>query len=438
MNNIVIDVENLSKKYRLGSISSTTLIRDISSKWANYFGTEDPNSLIKSENVNLNIKGDEILALNNINLKVEHGEILGVIGKNGAGKSSLLKILSRITSPTTGNIKIKGRIASLLEVGTGFHPELTGRENIFLNGAILGMRKAEIVDNINKIIQFSEIETFIDTPVKRYSSGMRVRLAFSVAAHLDSDILLMDEVLAVGDNAFQNKCLGKMGSMAKSGRTVIFVSHNMGAVQQLCTRAILLEQGQIIIDDRPSKTISYYLNEVVSNTLPTYNFPLEDELPGQILSSKIKDSQDNYSSSISFNNNFQIIIDLIIREESDNYHTIINITDVYGNLIIITSDKDLDESAIKRFTGECRYKILMPSKFFKPGKYFVRTELLRRDKGFVMGGRTLSDNEKNLLKFEIVDNESKRAKEDRYGNSIVALELPWKNFFKKNNDNEIN
>ena len=194
----------------------------------------------------------------------------------------------------------------MLEVGTGFHPELTGRENIFLNGAILGMRKAEILDNINKIIQFSEIKNYIDTPVKRYSSGMRVRLAFSVAAHLDADILLMDEVLAVGDNAFQNKCLGKMGNMAKSGRTVIFVSHNMGAVQQLCTRAILLEQGQIIIDDTPSKTISYYLNEVVSNSHPIYNFPIEDELPAQILSSRLKDSKGNDSSFISFNNNFQL------------------------------------------------------------------------------------------------------------------------------------
>ena len=407
-------------------------MREISSKWAKYFGTEDPNSQVVPEKINLKNKSDEIFALKNINLQVMHGEILGVIGKNGAGKSSLLKILSRITSPTLGQIKIKGRIASLLEVGTGFHPELTGRENIFLNGAILGMRKAEILDNINKIIQFSEIKNYIDTPVKRYSSGMRVRLAFSVAAHLDADILLMDEVLAVGDNAFQNKCLGKMGNMAKSGRTVIFVSHNMGAVQQLCTRAILLEQGQIIIDDTPSKTISYYLNEVVSNSHPIYNFPIEDELPAQILSSRLKDSKGNDSSFISFNNNFQIIIDLIIRE-SNNYHTIINITDVYGNLIIISSDKDIDESALKGFTGQCMYKILMPPKFFKPGQYFVRTELKRRDKGFAMGGRTLSDNEKNLLKFEIVDNESKRAKEDRYGNSIVGLEIPWETHLKKSN-----
>jgi len=435
LNNIVIEVENLSKKYRLGTISSTTLMREISSKWAKYFGTEDPNSQLVPEKINLKNKSDEIFALKNINLQVMHGEILGVIGKNGAGKSSLLKILSRITSPTLGQIKIKGRIASLLEVGTGFHPELTGRENIFLNGAILGMRKAEILDNINKIIQFSEIKNYIDTPVKRYSSGMRVRLAFSVAAHLDADILLMDEVLAVGDNAFQNKCLGKMGNMAKSGRTVIFVSHNMGAVQQLCNRAILLEQGQIIVDDIPSRTISYYLNEVVSNSHPIYNFPLESELPAQILSSKIKDSKGNDSSSISFNNNFQIIIDLIIREDNDNYHTIINITDVYGNVIIISSDKDIDESAIKGFTGKCMYKIVMPPKFFKPGQYFVRTELKRRDKGFAMGGRTLSDNEKNLLKFEIVDNESKRAKEDRYGNSVVGLEIPWETHLKGSNQN---
>ena len=430
MNNIVVDVENLSKKYKLGTISSTTLIREISSKLSNYFGTEDPNSLIETNRFDFD-SNKEIFALKNINLKIEHGEILGIIGKNGAGKSTLLKILSRITSPTNGLIKIKGRIASLLEVGTGFHPELTGRENIFLNGAILGMRKAEIIENLNKIIQFSEIQNYIDTPVKRYSSGMRVRLAFSVAAYLDSDILLMDEVLAVGDNAFQNKCLGKMGKMAKSGRTVIFVSHNMGAIQQLCSRAILLEQGQIVLDDLPSKTISYYLNKVASYKLPDFSFPLLEALPGQILSSKIKDSKGLSTAIIPFNDNFQIIIDIIIREPSENYHTIINISDVFGNLIIITSDKDLDDSPIAGFTGKCNFKIIVPSKIFKPGQYFVRTEFIKRGKGFSMGGNTLSDNEKSLLKFEIVDNESKRAKEGRYGNSLIALELPWIASLKK-------
>ena len=430
MNNIVVDVENLSKLYKLGTISSTTLIRDISSKWSKYFGTEDLNSLIEINPLGFN-SNEEISALENINLKIKHGEILGVIGKNGAGKSTLLKILSRITAPTTGLIKIKGRIASLLEVGTGFHPELTGRENIFLNGAILGMRKAEIIKNLNKIIQFSEIQNYIDTPVKRYSSGMRVRLAFSVAAYLDSDILLMDEVLAVGDNAFQNKCLGKMGKMAQSGRTVIFVSHNMGAIQQLCTRAILLEQGKIVLDDLPSKTISYYLNKVASYKLPDFSFPLSEALPGQILNSTIKDSKGLTTALIPFKDNFQIIIDLIIREPSDNYHTIINISDVFGNTIIITSDKDIDDSPIAGFRGKCNFKIIVPSKIFKPGQYFVRTEFIRRDKGFSMGGNTLSDNEKKLLKFEIVDNESKRAKEGRYGNSLIALELPWIASLKK-------
>tara|TARA_Y100000996_G_scaffold167598_1_gene130261 strand:- start:13175 stop:14482 length:1308 start_codon:yes stop_codon:yes gene_type:complete len=435
LSNIVIEVENLSKKYRLGTISSTTLMRDLSSKWAKYFGTADPNSLVVPEKVNLKNKSDEIFALKNINLKVMHGEILGVVGKNGAGKSSLLKVLSRITSPTVGQIKIKGRIASLLEVGTGFHPELTGRENIFLNGAILGMRKTEILDNINKIIQFSEIQNYIDTPVKRYSSGMRVRLAFSVAAHLDADILLMDEVLAVGDNSFQNKCLGKMNNMSESGRTVIFVSHNMGAIQQLCTRAILMEKGQIIFDNIPSKTISHYLNQVASHSLPFYSFPLNDDLPGQIISSKINDSKGNESSSISFHKDFQIIIDLVLREKSENYHTIINIKDVYGNLILVTSDKDLDDSPIKKFIGKCRYIIPMPQKFFMPGQYFVRAELIKRNNGILTAGQTLSDNENNLLKFEIIDKESKRAKEDRYSNSIVALELPWETHLKRTNEN---
>ncbi len=246
MSDVVIKVENLSKEYRLGTISHGTLYSDLQSWWARIRGKEDPNSIISTNQaVNISTENPHILALNNISFEVKRGDVLGIIGRNGAGKSTLLKILSRITAPTKGVVKINGRIASLLEVGTGFHPELTGRENIILNGAILGMRNAEIIRKLDEIVAFSEIEKFLDTPVKRYSSGMYVRLAFAVAAHLEPEILIIDEVLAVGDAAFQKKCLGKMGEVAKGGRTVLFVSHNMNAIEQLCKSALLLDKGEL-------------------------------------------------------------------------------------------------------------------------------------------------------------------------------------------------
>lgn len=246
MSDTVIKVENLSKEYRLGTINHGVLFRDLQSWWAKLRGKEDPNSLVHLHGSSHTAPAsDRFLALDNVSFEIQQGDVVGIIGRNGAGKSTLLKILSKVTSPTSGEIKIKGRVASLLEVGTGFHPELTGRENIFLNGAILGMSKAEIARKFDEIVAFAEIEKFIDTPVKRYSSGMYVRLAFAVAAHLEPEILIVDEVLAVGDAAFQKKCLGKMQAVGKEGRTVLFVSHNMGAIEQLCTSALLLDKGKI-------------------------------------------------------------------------------------------------------------------------------------------------------------------------------------------------
>ena len=243
MPNPVISIENVSKSYRLGLIGSGTLREDLQSWWHRVRGLPDPNSRVGSAHAA--VEGHTLWALQNVSLEVQQGEVLGIIGSNGAGKSTLLKILSRVTAPTSGRIRVKGRIASLLEVGTGFHPELTGRENIYLNGAILGMTKAEVAKKFDEIVAFSEIEPFIDTPVKRYSSGMYVRLAFAVAAHLEPEILVVDEVLAVGDDAFQKKCIGKMGDVAKAGRTVLFVSHNMGAVRALCQTAALMRKGQL-------------------------------------------------------------------------------------------------------------------------------------------------------------------------------------------------
>lgn len=258
----ILRATNISKQYRLGNVGTGTLSHDLNRFWHRVRGKEDPYLKVGAVNDRSSKKKSEyVWALRDINFEVQEGEVLGIIGKNGAGKSTLLKILSRVTSPTTGVIKTKGRIASLLEVGTGFHPELTGRENIYLNGAILGMTKAEIRAKEEEIIAFSGCEMYIDTPVKRYSSGMTVRLAFAVAAHLEPDILVVDEVLAVGDAEFQKKAIGKMQDISKGeGRTVLFVSHNMAAVKSLCTRGIVLENGVGVFDGDTEKAIDYYLN----------------------------------------------------------------------------------------------------------------------------------------------------------------------------------
>jgi lipopolysaccharide transport system ATP-binding protein len=254
----VISVENLSKTYRLGQISTGTLSHDLNVWWAKMRGK--PNPVLKVGKKDHSDRfGDLIWALKEVSFTVEQGEALGIIGRNGAGKSTLLKILSEVTAPTSGEANIRGRIASLLEVGTGFHPELTGRENIYLNGAILGMSRQEVRHKFDEIVDFSGVEQFIDTPVKRYSTGMYVRLGFAVAAHLDPEILVVDEVLAVGDAQFQRKCLGKMGNVAREGRTVLFVSHNMIAVQSLCQRAIWLDAGQLKEQGQVSEIVANYL-----------------------------------------------------------------------------------------------------------------------------------------------------------------------------------
>jgi len=262
MGKIILKIENISKQYRLGLIGTGTLSHDLNRFWYRIRGKDDPYLTIGAVNNRSFIaKEDYVWALKNINFEVEEGEVLGIVGKNGAGKSTLLKILSRITSPTTGSIKTKGRIASLLEVGTGFHPELTGKENIYLNGAILGMKKTEITSKIDEIIEFSGCELYIDTSIKRYSTGMQVRLAFAVAAHLEPDILIVDEVLAVGDAEFQKKAIGKMQDISKGeGRTVLFVSHNMESIRRLCTKGLLLNSGFIKNKGLVNDIVNEYIN----------------------------------------------------------------------------------------------------------------------------------------------------------------------------------
>lgn len=282
---LAIRVENLSKAYQLGQIGTGTLSRDLERWFAKVRGKEDPFLKIGETNDRTSKSTSNVVwSLKDINFDIQEGDAVGIIGRNGAGKSTLLKLLSRVTSPTSGNIKVKGRIASLLEVGTGFHPELTGRENIFLNGAILGMRKKEILKKFDAIVDFSGVERYVDTPVKRYSSGMYVRLAFAVAAHLESEILIVDEVLAVGDAEFQRKCLGKMGDVSRGeGRTVLFVSHNMAAIKQLCNKGIVLSNGQFAFKGSQLEAVTNYQSSHLSlssfnHTGPLQNAPGNDNI----------------------------------------------------------------------------------------------------------------------------------------------------------------
>lgn len=293
MSNIAIQVENLSKLYQLGEISTGTLSRDLQRWWAGARGKEDPFRKIGQANDRAT-KGtsDFVWALQDISFEVKQGEILGIIGRNGAGKSTLLKILSRVTKPTTGRIRVRGRMASLLEVGTGFHPELTGRENVFLNGAILGMRKDEIRRKLDEIVDFAGVERYLDTPVKRYSSGMYVRLAFAVAAHLEPEILVIDEVLAVGDAEFQSKCLGKMKDVSeKDGRTVLFVSHNISAISSLTSSAILMNKGRLTFQGPTPKVVANYLSNFA---IQEYKYEAQaNSIKPSVVSVEIKTSLPN-------------------------------------------------------------------------------------------------------------------------------------------------
>ncbi|MGZ4100269.1 MAG: ABC transporter ATP-binding protein, partial [Bacteroidia bacterium] len=309
MSNVVIKVENLGKQYRLGQVGTGTLSHDLNRWWHSVRGKEDPYLKVGEVN-DRSTKGDSDLvwAIKDISFEVKQGEVLGIIGRNGAGKSTLLKILSRVTGPTVGSVKAKGRIASLLEVGTGFHPELTGRENIFLNGAILGMGKQEIRDKFDEIVDFSGVERYIDTPVKRYSSGMYVRLAFAVAAHLEPEILIVDEVLAVGDAEFQKKCLGKMKAVSGQGRTVLFVSHNLQAVSNLCTTGLLLRNGTMDTIGNIEETIKKYI--VASREINLSEVSLDDRLKrtsGKVMFTEIKGFNKN-AESWEFNFDEEILI----------------------------------------------------------------------------------------------------------------------------------
>jgi len=399
MSNIAIEFENVSKQYRLGTIGTGTLSHDLNRWWHLIRGKEDP--YLKVGEVNdrsAKATSDYVWALRDISFKVEKGEVLGIIGKNGAGKSTLLKILSRVTSPTIGSIRAKGRIASLLEVGTGFHTEMTGRENIYMNGAIMGMTRREITNKLDEIIAFSGIEKYIDTPVKRYSSGMTVRLGFAVAAHLEPEILVVDEVLAVGDAEFQKKAIGKMKDVSQGGgRTVLFVSHNMGAVKNLCNKGVLLKNGMVETSGGISEVIDYYLNNYIEE-VSSQNWTLENA-PGangvKLLSAEIVNKKDDSA----FAKGESVIFEfLYYKETEEQYQSDItfHLVDEMDNLVFVGSTAyvvDTDE----RYTGKGYYKatVKIPENLLNEGNYRISRLLFVKDRGTILYERS------NVLSFEV-------------------------------------
>ena len=344
MSNLAIKVEHLDKQYRLGIVSTGTLVHDLNRWWYKTRGKADPYEKVTTVNDRTQKGGaDYVWSLKDINFEVKQGDVVGIIGRNGAGKSTLLKILSKITSPTSGTVKINGRIASLLEVGTGFHPELTGRENIFLNGAILGMKRNEIKRKFDEIVDFAGVELYIDTPVKRYSSGMHLRLAFAVAAHLESEILIVDEVLAVGDAEFQKKCLGKMGEVSKGeGRTVLFVSHNMAAVQNLCNRGILLTHGNVGYDGEVEQAIRAYNKSVVSLLQSSSVVNRKDRSGNQsikLVSFKINSQECNENVNVECDKPIIFDLQLDCKEAAKNTRIVIGVYDEGSQRVLFIDSK---------------------------------------------------------------------------------------------------
>jgi lipopolysaccharide transport system ATP-binding protein len=371
--NTAIKVENLSKIYRLGEIGTGTISRDME-RWfkTRILKQEDPFLKIGETN-DRTTKGtsDFVYSLQNINFEINQGDAVGIIGRNGAGKSTLLKILSRVTTPTTGKINIKGRVASLLEVGTGFHPELSGRENIYLNGAILGMRKREIDSKLEEIIDFSGVERYIDTPVKRYSSGMYVRLAFAVAAHLESEILIVDEVLAVGDAEFQKKCLGKMGEVSKGeGRTVLFVSHQMGMIQSLCNDCIYLENGLVSEFGNSTEVIKNYIqNESKVKSQFSNNIRLTTNgIDSQITYLFLCDEHGIMKNEFDVFEKRYLCVEVEINRKNNQFSLFYSIKK-NGEIIICSHENDFQNNVFeRRDVGNLQYKIELPN-YLKAGDY---------------------------------------------------------------------
>lgn len=415
--NIAIKVENLSKQYRLGQVGTGTISHDINRWWHLMRGKEDPYLKIGESNDRTSKGNSEyVWALRDINFEVEKGEVLGIIGKNGAGKSTLLKLLSKVTSPTTGAIKTKGRIASLLEVGTGFHPEMTGRENIYMNGTIMGMSRQEISAKLEEIVEFAGVSRYIDTPVKRYSSGMTVRLGFSIAAHLEPEILIVDEVLAVGDAEFQKKAIGKMQDVSKGeGRTVLFVSHNMASVRALCSRGIILENGEVAFNGNVESCIEYYLN---SNKELTSNFfdNKKPKIKSDILEVKVLKGQE-LASNFKFDE--KIIIYVRIKHDKLHKGAVLSMR-IKDNLErnVFTSMYELENYNNDNDDDEKIIKITIPNSLLVPNSYRVTI-------GFHIPNVEIINRLEDIVRFNIEETGSKLAKFSSHDYGCVFVECNW-------------
>lgn len=369
MSDVAIRVEGLGKQYRIGERERYYALRDLPSRiLATLADRGRRNGAVQGPK--------EIWALKDVSFEVKRGEVVGVIGRNGAGKSTLLKILSRITVPTEGYVDVHGRVGSLLEVGTGFHPELTGRENVYFNGAVLGMKKVEIDRKFDEIVDFAEVEPFLDTPVKRYSTGMYMRLAFAVAAHLEPEILLVDEVLAVGDAQFQKKCLGKMGDQAAQGRTVLFISHNMGAVSRLCPRACWLEAGRLVTLGSTESIIAAYLSEHV-DTETTGQHKWAEGFANQgtdefkLFAVAVLDADGRVASNIDARREFVIQISYRVQKGLPYLRVGFLLTAADGTVLFETYDADNTELGGPRFSGDYVVECRIPGNLLQPGRYFI-------------------------------------------------------------------
>jgi len=415
MSDVVIRVENLSKHYRLGLISGGTLREDLQSWWAGVRGKEDPLLEIGAKP---RTGSGEHWALKDVSFDVRQGEVLGIIGRNGAGKSTLLKILSRTTAPSKGTVRIKGRIASLLEVGTGFHPELSGRENIYLNGAILGMKKAEIDRKLDEIIDFSGIEVFIDTPVKRYSSGMYVRLAFSVAAHLEPEILVVDEVLAVGDMAFQKKCLGKLDSVSKDGRTVLFVSHNMATLSNLCRTGLFMHEGSLDFQGGVSEAIIRYYkdtNRSENKSLTEFRSDVAELMGFQLIGL-------SGLSDVSVHDELVVRMDYKINKHLParcvpNFHFFSS----DGSYVFTSNAPGVGEMRPGCYQADCT----IPADFLNEGAYFVGVALTTH---LDAGTFNVEFYNQNALSFNVIDTMEDRSNRYSYSGpmpGVIRPRLAW-------------
>ncbi|MBS1571603.1 MAG: ATP-binding cassette domain-containing protein [Bacteroidetes bacterium] len=392
---LALKAENISKQYRLGQVGTGTISHDLNRFWAQIRGKEDPYLKIGEANDRTTIgDSDYVWSLQDINFEIEQGDAVGIIGRNGAGKSTLLKLLSKVTKPTTGKIYTKGRIASLLEVGTGFHPEMTGRENVFLNGAILGMTRKEITRKFDEIVDFSGVERYIDTPVKRYSSGMYVRLAFAVAAHLESEILIVDEVLAVGDAEFQKKCLGKMGDVSKGeGRTVLFVSHNMTAVKSLCKKGIVMSNGKILYTGGIERALSEYNGDKQSFGNTVVLGESKDFNNNLFRLNRVELVDENYRSheaDFEENEKFNLLTDLNLFDSENKYH-LSYVVKNFNNDVLFTMN---NAYGTKLKQGNNKIICEIPKDFFNVGEYVISLYIIKNTQEAVLF-------EEDLLTFRI-------------------------------------